>query len=94
MTSPQAIQLIGRNFPGSNPNNPIMKGHKEDMSEFLSRSTIGGEKAADVAKDIYTRREKQVKESQIQQRERAAAAKADPKVAEILERAKQLQQKK
>lgn len=93
MTSAQAIQLIGRNFPNSSPNHPILPGHKQDMSEFLSRSTIGGEKPADVAKDIYTRREKQITQSKDQQKQRAEAAKNDPAAAAILERLKQIKTK-
>lgn len=90
MSNAAAMQLIARNFPGANPNRPIMPSHKEDTKEFTNRAVLAGEDAGTVAKDIYQRREKAIQAEKQKRQERETAAKTDPKTAAILDRLKGL----
>jgi hypothetical protein len=94
MTSPQAVQLIGRNFPRANPNKPISTDHKADMNSFVNRVTINGEDAGTVAREIYAERQKSIKVEEDRKKAQVEAAKADPKAKEILDALKALNTKK
>jgi hypothetical protein len=90
ISTAEGLRAIASNFSVGSPTQPILPGHKEDVATF-ARRILDGTRKADTVKELVTNREKKNKEAQQLQQARDAAAKADPKIAAIIETVKALE---